>query len=482
MSKAPAIVGYECRHATYSRNREHQDIHFVKEVIHYDDGTTKPNTRIIKNFKRSVYVTKKGAQNHKSKKEWEDLVNLNEFKCTQAEMQSTVARALGTPWFRGSMRQLQDSPYVYGTDIDSTALVKQKYIEKYPTLNTPYTVAVFDTETDVVSGDKNKEIIMATVSFKDRVFTCVNENFVKRYHDPIQRIKELAKKYIGDTIDARKINLEIKLVPKEIDIVIACMEKAHQWKPDFLAVWNVDFDMTKILAACERAGVDPKDILNDPSVPEEYRYFNYRRGPAKKITASGVVQVFKPAQRWHTVESPASFYWIDAMCAYRQIRQGSQEEQSYALDYLLNKHLKISKLKFTQADAYRGLQWHQFMQAEYPLEYTVYNVFDCVSMELLEEKTTDLSISLPMYSGCSDFSRFNSQPRRTVDDLHNFCLENGKVIASTSSKMKDDSDDLTAELSDWIVMLPSNLVTDSGLKIVDENPHLPTAIRAHTSD
>jgi hypothetical protein len=67
-------------------------------------------------------------------------------------------------------------------------------------------------------------------------------------------------------------------------------------------------------------------------------------------------------------------------------------------------------------------------------------------MEMLDEKTLDLQLSLPMFAGFSDFANFNSQPRRAVNALHFFALENNKVIASTPEELREDFDKLTTAL------------------------------------
>lgn len=77
-------------------------------------------------------------------------------------------------------------------------------------------------------------------------------------------------------------------------------------------------------------------------------------------------------------------------------------------------------------------------------------MFDCISMEVLDEKTNDLSISLPMFSGCSDYENFKSQPKRTSDKLHYFCLRNKRVVGSVSKEMSTDMDDVTVNLDGWI--------------------------------
>jgi hypothetical protein len=445
---APTPSPLECRFAVYSKSKtDDTDMHLIKEAVHNPDGTITPHVRMVKQYTRNFYVTKKGMQNHVDRKEWELKSNLTEFKCTQTNLVNSVARAFGNAGFRGTLRDLPESRFVYGSDITSTAMIKQSYKDRWDLL-TPYSYAVFDTETDMLHG--TDAIMMATVSFKDRVFTAVQKSFVAGYTDPIGRIHALAEKYLGTTFKARNIKMEVVLVNTEIDVVRATMAKSHAWKPDFLGVWNLDFDMTKVIEACERAGIAPEDLLCDPGVPTKYRNFRYKRGLAKKVSSSGKVMSFTPAQRWHTVFCPSSFYWIDAMCAYRQVRTGQSEEPSYALDAILNKDLKIGKLKFKEADAYKGAEWHIFMQKNYPLEYVVYNQFDCISMELLDELNLDLQLSLPAFSGCSDFNNFNSQPRRSVNALHYFLLKHDHVIGSTASEMTDDLDTDTLGIDKWI--------------------------------
>lgn len=479
----PLIKAIECRFALYSKSisdDDHSDIHLIKENIHNEDGTFTPNVRIVKNYERPFWVTQKGRQNHQDKKEWAPKEDLLQFKSTQSNLAQAVKNALGKPWFKGGLRELADSPYLYGTDISSTSLIKQSYKDKWD-ITTPYTNAVYDTETDVIHG--TGQIMMATVSFKERVFTAVQKSFVAGYSNPIERIRNLAEQYIGDSIKARNITLEIVIVDTEIDVVKTTIAKCHEWKPDLVSVWNLAFDMDKILEACDRAGLHPADLMSDPSVPLQYRSFRFKKGPAKKTTASGRVMNFKPAQRWHSVFCPSSFYWVDAMGIYKQVRITDPEESSYALDHILQKRLKgVRKLKFAEADHLSGLEWHKFMQSKYPLEYVVYNIFDCISMEILDEKTLDVCLTFPMFAGCTDFSNFNSQPKRAVNDLHFFVQKHGQVMGTTSSEMTTDFDSETATLDGWIVMLPSHLVADNGLQIIEENPMLRTNIRSHVGD
>lgn len=496
-ANAEKPTGHECRFAVYcpAQDGSGDDVHLIKERQHFADGSTKPNVKFLKNWRRPFWVTKKGMRNHQDKKEWERIEHLEKYEATQTNLVRAAARALGMPWFQGNdLRRLAVTPYLYGADILSSAVIKQSYRDQWKELNTPYSMAATDTETDVIRG--TNEIQMQTISMGSQIFTAIQKSFVAGYSNVEERLQQLLVKYLSaaempdkngevkivNVLEQRKIQWEIKLVDTEADVVTAVIQKAHEWSPDWLAIWNIDFDIPRMVAALDKRGINVADVFSDPRVPAKYRFFEYKQGTKKKVTASGKVMPIKPAAQWHTVFCPSSFYVIDAMCAYRQIRTGSQEEPSYALDNILKKHELGGKLKFEEADGLTGIDWHQFMQERHPLEYVVYNVFDCVSMEMLDEKTTDLSITLPLFAGCSDFSKFNSQPRRTADKLHYFCLENGRVIGTTSGEMATEFDKETIGLDGWIVTLPAHLVVDNGLQVIEEYPTLRTNIRAHVGD
>lgn len=448
------IIGVECRHVFYvpppKGVRGAEDYHLAKEIIHLKDGRKIPHVRLWRNFKRRYWLARPAFRKYHQKKEWEEVRKLQEFKARQCDLKDSVARSLGMPNFQGSMRKLQNNPYVYGTDILSTSVIKREvYKDRFPNLISPSTTAICDTETDMIHG--HKRVIMTTITFKDRAFTTVTRDFVKRHPNVLERLQELATKYLGDVMAARKIKWEIQIVENDIDSLYHCIQRAHEWKPDFLVFWNMDFDITKVIEAFEREGVNLADVFCDPSIPKDHRFFNYIRGSAQKVTASGKVTPIKPAARWHTVDCPASFYVIDAMCVYRQIRTGQAEKPSYALDAILKSELKdVQKLKFKEADHMKDAEWHIFMQRHFELEYTVYNLFDCICVELLDEKTRDLSTALPSGAGDTDFRKFNSQPRRLCDKLHYFAMQRGMIMASTGDAMKHEYDDLVVPLNDWI--------------------------------
>jgi hypothetical protein len=480
------IVGKECRFATFCPpNYGTNDLHVIKEILHLKSGEKVNNLRFEWDYKRPFYITKPGFRNHEQWKEWEHIDKVDRFVSTQKDLNKNILRALQKPWEDDrNLRKICRSPYVYGADITSTAIIKQKYMQKYKNCQTPYSVAVFDTETDMLHG--TKEIILGTLTFKDKAITVIKKSFMEGRVDIINTLHKLKEKYIGKFIKDRNLNWEIVFADTAGEIVKKCMERAHEWQPDFIAIWNIDFDIPKALEALEKDGVAPEDVFCDPSVPKQYKQFKYIVGSRQLITASGVVKPRPPSAQWHSVICPASFYFIDAMCAYRQIRTGSPEEQSYKLDAILDKEFEdkpdLRKLSFAEADGYSDGEWHEFMQDQYPLEYTIYNLFDCICVELLDEQTTDLQLTLPMFAKWSDFKNFNSQPRRLVDDMDLHVFKNNHVMGTTSDEMANELDELTPALGGWITALPAHLIVDNGLRCIEENPNLVTNIRPFVAD
>lgn len=476
-------AGLECRFATYVRPPERgmPDMHLVKERVHLKDGTTVPNIKMVYNYERPYWVAHKGARNFTQPREWIDKNCVNEFYSTQSDLQFRVARSVDKPYFKGGMRDLAaETPYLFGIDIKSTAIIKNDYLTTYPDLKTEFTVGVFDTEVDVVHG--TNEIIMATFSFGEQCFTAVKRSFMDGVNSPVREVQDKTKLYLDKYINDRNIKFTLMIVDSEIELLVETFKVIHAAQPDFLAIWNIKYDIGKIEEACARADYPIEQLMSDPLVPPEYRSYKFILGPNQKKTASGLVMPIKPAAQWHTVKCPASFYVIDSMCAYKHTRMGEQEKKSYSLDAILGEELNLGKLKFESANHLSGLAWHQFMQKYHPVEYLVYNRFDCIGMELLEEKIKDLKVVLPQFSGTSDFEDFKSQPRRKMDALHWFVQKHDKVMGCTSPALVSELDDMILDRKDWIITLAPALVTNGGLKIIEENPHQNTSIYGHVGD
>lgn len=516
MSEPAEVKARECRFAIHipTRSREYPDFHLVKEIVHYADGRVVPEVRFIKDYKRPFYVTKKPFQNHTDKKESEEIGKLTRYTSTQSELRFAVSRALGKGYSPLPVEQLAASPYLYGSDVTSTTLIKQAYINKYPDTFTPYGVSTFDIETDVVHGTNDP--ILATLLYKGKMLHIAVKSYLNGYADPKERYLRTLQKYLGSYVEKHQLEVEFVIVDHPVELIRVALSRLHEWLPDFVGIWNIGFDVPRMLETLEKYNVQPEDIFCHPDVPKELRYCKYKKGSIKKVTASGAVKPKNPSEQWHSLLCPAGFWFIDQMSSYRFIRQGAQEEQEYNLDYILNKVLGVRKLSFEEASHLKtsSIEWHVFMQKNYPFEYMVYNNFDSIGTYELELKTKDLSQSLPSGCGSTDFSKFDSQTKRFADGYYFYLLEKGEVIGTLAprERKKDtpnfyeeetpdfigESDDEFSEtqedeeegmsdkdevmsLRGWIVTLKAHM-SSLGLKIVKGIKGLQTMIRCFVYD
>lgn len=493
------LLGYECRHVVYCPpiERGGKDLHLIKRIAHYKGGIQIPEVVPKWDYERKFWITQPGKQIHREKREFADKADLIEVVTTQSKLQDTVKKKVielcersrkkfgfKFPGDRATMRELCRYPYIYGTDVSSTTLIKKMYQDLYPDLRSPSSMAATDTETNMFS--KEQEIIMQTITMKEKVFTVIKRDFFKGHINVEERLRACFQHHLAEDIKERNLQWEIMFVDTAGQIVVEIMKKAHQWMPDFLAIWNIKFDMKKMEEALRADGMDEEQmarVFSDPAVVAAgFHHYEFKIGQANKKKANGGHTPLAPSAQWHVVTTPASFYFIDAMCAYRQIRTGQQEEPSYSLDALMDKHVKRRKLKLKEAEGFKEGEWHKFMQEFFKFDYVVYNVFDCIGMEILDEKTGDLNLNFPLYSGPSDYSIFPSQPKKLCNKLFFHLLNEDRVLASTSDEMKMELDDLTVIGKGWITMLPAHLVMDNGLKILQEMHNVPTNIRVGVGD
>lgn len=474
-----------------------EDWHLVKEKIYLKDGTTVKRLSLLENLKKPVYITKPQFQNHKEKRERTTFDKVDKFLVTRTDQLWVIKRALGMSYFSGDPREVYKSPYLYNTDIEHSSYLMAMLRKKYPKM-TFYDVAVFDIETNMFSD--RQETIIASLTFKDKAVTVITEEYAKTIQGDIkQQLRQKFDEYLKDmrighppkpgkedtrpTVGSRNINWEIYIEPSAGAAIKRVFDKAHEWSPDFIAIWNIDFDLPKIVKDLEHDGFDPAVVFSDPFIPDHLKSFEYQQGPSVKVKTNGDVMPLKPAQRWHVADNPASFRFIDAMQVYYNIRIAAQDEPSYALDAILSKELGVRKLKFQAADhvSHDGEQWHKFVSKNYPLEYIIYNLFDCISIECLDETTYDIAVAMPSACGITPYQKYTSNPRKLWDKLQIYFLDRG-WIGGNSHGIERPIDKELIGTDGWINTAPAHMLR---LKSGDDyfvEKGLYTKIRVHCAD
>lgn len=491
----------------------------VKEHIRDADGNVTVNLKPIRNFKRPYYVTKKGLQSeHKQKRDWESMDRLDKYVCTDAELGVHATRALGGFARNGYARlgEVNRSPYIYGTDILGSTIIKEAYNSKYPKFNPKASIGVVDYETDMLSTDGHERIISGAVTSGGEAFLSVTRDFLKNYIDVEDKIQykfdfyiaelrkeldniaamDLKRSEDGDT-GAGFVNTSIQKFKREIlndlkfsfDIVDndyevskSCMDTLHRIQPDYAMAWNMNFDIKKMFQACELADKDPATIFIDPRVPPEFRKVNYVEGQLIKRKANGEETSVGLMDLWHTMHAPASFQWVCPMAFHRLNRIMEGMPGGNSLEYVLNNELGIGKLKFAFGEGYEGRDLHEFLQLNHPIDYLIYNVFDCLMVELLDIHTNDISITLSTYLRNSPLEKAKSNPGRLADESYFFLRDSGRVIQSVSDQMETDMDRKLLDARNWIITLPAELQQHTGRSMVLGIPDANSRLSAHNGD
>lgn len=499
------IESIECKHVVYGTssndgNNYRDDMILIKEKIHLKNKTSVVNRRIIKNPERPYWVTKPIYRNHEEKKTREFLDKVDMRMSTQAGLITNVKRSLDIIAPYKTLKQVARVPYSYGLDLPVTSYYKKKYMNQYPDSFTENDVAALDIETDVVDYNGTRryteEPILLQLTFKNRAILIATELYLKltpldektgKPTPPIPKSKYIADcldyipKRLKETFDILKTKLEVHVVKTPLDAIKLLFERAHEWSPDIIAIWNIDFDLPIILETIKKYGGDIGDIFSDPKVPPEFRNAWYHKGQVVKRTQSGDETPLHWVDQWHTMRCLAGFYFIDQACAFRKIRFAGGNEPSWALASILKKYTSFTKLNERNeiTKDMTALQWHQYMQVHEKIEYSAYAIADGQGCELLdmEPKVKDLAVSISTQCRHSDYDKFPSQPKRSVENMHYTCLENNMVLGSTSDKLYVDKfDDKSVGINDWIVTLAAHLILSTGIKCLIDVPTMATLL------
>lgn len=455
---------------SYAKNRfnKRDDMLIVKERVKDTvTGAEHPVLRLVPNLKRPFQVTKPGLRNHTQKKDYESPENLDHYECTQAELPYRLATALKVHHPAPYISDLCNSPYVYTADIESRVLYRYQEMQRGIRENNGWTpkatMAVLDFEADVVHG--TDRITSGAISMGKYAVIAVTKEFAKGMLNPEQEILEEAHKHLKEHIDKRKIEIKVKLVENDLEVILAMFKFAHALKPDFLSIWNMSYDMGKILEVLERENIDPADVFCDPKIPREYRHFKYKvDGESKKGKADADPKKKSKnkhiSELWHVVDCPASFYIIDNMCLFARLRAIEQKRTSYKLDDILQEMVDLRKLNFKEADHIQEgtLEWHRFMSTQHKALYCVYNLFDCISMELLDDVIGDVQVKTLPYAASTPLGRMQSNPTRLANAYYFYMREEGLYPCAAGNQMAEpEFDRQILNRRGWPVALDNRL-------------------------
>jgi hypothetical protein len=116
--------------------------------------------------------------------------------------------------------------------------------------------------------------------------------------DPIEEYHRLAEHYLGEykkpfpvdpTQPAPKgiiyphgFNFNLEILDTPVDILKAAIDQLHKWMPDFVAIWNINYDIPLMNKTFLKYGMDLSEMWCDKRIP--VRICRYKEGQTKKVT------------------------------------------------------------------------------------------------------------------------------------------------------------------------------------------------------
>lgn len=489
------IIAKVCKHAAQSINRfdKNKDLMCAKITNIHEDGTRSNTLVSIENYKTPIWIVKEDKRLFKQHKDYIEERFCKEYRTPRCQVAAAVNKHLyGRVDSSYDLRQAKNNPHVFGLDQTPPVHFKRKFFERYGDYQETeaYTLAAYDVEGDMYK--KGVPVMMASVTMKTKAYFAgvrgwYSEKAGKHLedHEILAKLKEAEYTYLSDHLKRRKCEVEYELFDTAGQVVKACIDKMHQWEPDWVAAWNAAYDMESNEKALIADGLNPADVYSDPRIPREYRSYKYHPGRTHKHKEDGTKMPLEWQERFPTIRTMATFQMVDAGSFYAIKRQPTEGKlQDTSLQGVATKENVPGKL-YTKEGAEQGVgspQWHRYMQKHFPYLYSMYNICDNFVIEEINEQTSDFSLSLPMLLKYSEYFNYVSQPSLISDTLSFMARERGFVWGSTPSNRDKQFADKLPTLGDWIALLDTEKNAPLGKALFVGLPDVFSNGRTDTSD
>lgn len=397
---------------------------------------------IIENPEVTVYVTKPQFRTNTIKKECITKNECDAYRTRYRDIPKTLWNAINNPGryrpYYGFIRpkDMLSNPYVYGADIDYGVHLKYAY-NKVNGGNRPksYNVGHLDIETDV---NGTKQIILITYMNGDgKTYVGVLKEFYKNHTvEEAQKFwvkterefREKLTKKVQDKYDkCNPIEVNIKILDTELDVIKWIFDRIHECKPDFCGIWNLAYDIPYILDRIVFRGGDPTEIMCHPDVPKKWRTCRWKLDKGKRgdhIT-----------DRWSWLHLTDYTQYFDSMALYGRLRKAKGRDSSYKLNDIGAKEIGAGKLEFGAGEG------HSVMQTEHQVEYTVYNIVDVLILHVMEMKNNDV-FNMVMLSDVSMLDEFHHQSVQLKNSFYAYLDAINMIPASVGDPLRQPWDKL----------------------------------------
>jgi len=433
---------------------------FIDDALFYvianEDGTRKLG--IKKRPKYKYYKAKKNMGYHRMHVNLEDLEPIEcEYRSRYSNMAAQVMlrdeyksinRQDKRDWVQAN---ILNNPNIYLADMDVEDTFKMNYSRKFGDNSGDIVYKTSFTDIEVRADkddfeqhkalvpicsichlDANTETIYVNV-LDDPEVPMIREvfsdlgSFLIEFEDVLAEVRRIAiEKIVKDkgkpeSIHHYKFKYKFYLLNTEADLIRNYFSIIQETRPDFVGIWNINFDMITIKERAAKLGLNMADLTSDKSVPPEYRIFKYIEDHERFNNSEGKKSATHYSRYFDKVITTSVTQYYCQMSMHSNLRKRFLEE-NYKLETIGEKYAYIKKFDL----AAEGLHIKDVYVKNFK-KFLIYAIIDPIVSFQIEYMNQDI----PRYMITCKDTRFTHGFKKTIvikNEFYNYIFDTKHAI------------------------------------------------------
>lgn len=241
------------------------------------------------------------------------------------------------------------------------------------------------------------------------------KKFEDDYNKNQMAFKKKAKDFIVNHVGGWKqatrmgiIDIEPELIffDSEIDLIKSLFQIIRKGSPDFLLFWNAAFDCNYLINRCKVLGLNPAEVISDPSFEEKCAYYYTDNRNFSVTEERGDYAKFA----WNTVT-------LCQMIQFASRRKGRLGDfPNLKLDSIGETVAKVRKLSYSHIT--NKLEELPYLDYE---TFVLYNMIDVINQKCIDAKTGDIAYTFN--KSLMNNTRYSKTHRQTYYLANRFAKE-----------------------------------------------------------
>lgn len=364
-----------------------------------------------------IYITKPEFRNHSYNKPEGRIEKCDKKMVLISKIYDTIVQESGE-WgraIRDRAKAMEDWkyeknllkwPFCYGCDFLPEFYFLYEWFSKYKLQMPHLSKGFMDIETDIIDYQTDLNDIPNTSLAPVNLITVILEDqkeayqFILKPYKPLHagltedQYKERYALYerqltahkgmfsdingyikeLHDRFDATYgyLNYNVREYEKEIDLIADAFRYINTRKPNFMAIWNMRFDIQYLYYRIMTLGYEPSSIMCSPEIPDKVCYFRQDNS------------TFLIEKQFDIFKCSSFTQYICQMRTFASIRKSQHKLRSVSLNAISDMILKDKKVEYSDIGnikTFTYMDWRLFC---------VYNIKDVLLQLGIERKTNDI--------------------------------------------------------------------------------------------